>query len=204
MYFWKINSSDRSTKYSILLLLLLLGCSPPPEKTSKYFSFDDILRQQAGKLSAGKAIVSKRAALDRITEDAARYTPKDSVEWIKELDIFRTLDVINKPVNINAYQVEDGLKDVNSNLKIKLISTKENLPVRYIKIFYQDKPENIRIIESKYTQSNFMFHSERILTLEFQDVHSTFLLTRYSVKGKQKMFLRDSISFSIQASVSLP
>jgi hypothetical protein len=140
--------------------------------------------------------------LDKATEEIL-VTPKDALAWERELEIFEALEIINKPVNMDLYRSE-YLADVKSNLSIKAITTDADLPVTYMKVYYQNSSDRVRKIEAEYHESNSLYRSARRLTLEFTEVGSTPVLTAYSVEGGQKMFLSDTVSYSIEGALTIP
>lgn len=186
----------------ILALIFTTSCERKISGESIY-PIDSLITSQIHYLTEAKASVKKTVHLTDM-DDQTTFTPKDTIAWIEELDIFRELKAINKPANRKVYQVEDGIPDERSNLKIKSIVTTEDLPIRSMKIYYQDHAEKVRKIEARFSQKNSLYSSARFLTLEFQDVHNKTVLSSYSIDGGQKMFLADSVTYSINASVSLP
>lgn len=134
----------------------------------------------------------------------------DSLAWENELIIFRGLEAINKPIYKNIYAVEDGLPDRTSNLQVKWIAYKKDLsekeipPVKYLKIFYQGSLHNVRKIEAQVDETNALYKSSRLLTLEFQDIQNHVVLTSYTIEGGQKMFLGDTVAYVIKGVVTFP
>src|SRR5687767_8698491 len=121
----------------IVALFLLAGCTAGKEE-SDFYPIDSLVTKQLAQLVEMKARLHKTALLEGKT-DSVSYVPNDTVAWAKELDIFRQLKIINKPVNHGSYLVDDNQRDPSSNLTVKAFTAAEkNLPVRYMKIFYQD------------------------------------------------------------------
>jgi len=130
--------------------------------------------------------------------------------WETELDIFRQLESVNKPVNRSLYAVEKS-SDAKSNLEVKTFmgkpepgKKKVEMPVKYLKVYYQNTPDNIRKIEAQYDESNTLYTGSRFLKMEFQQVYNKTVLTSYSITGGQKMFMGDSVSYNISAFVTIP
>ena len=71
------------------------------------------------------------------------------------------------------------------------------------KIYYQDIPSKLRKIEALYQQDNALLKTRRKLTMEFTDLYDKNILTSYSIDGTQKMFVGDSIRFTINCAVQL-
>jgi len=186
-----------------LIVLILFGslvsCSDN-KKTIALYPVDSLLQAQARYLSEKKALLKKVVVLGGKEEEIS-VAPKDIVAWRNELEIFTALDVINKPINRSYYSIED-LSDSRSNLKVKSIATKEDLPVKYIKIYYYQKPNKLRRLEAQFNESNSLYTSSRDLTMDFQQFGDTTVLTSYKITGGQKMLLDDSVQYRIIGSLS--
>jgi hypothetical protein len=161
------------------------------------------MTSQVGYLAKAKATVRKTATIGD-KKDANTYIPADSMAWLKELGVFLELDALNKPINRDAYLVDDGLSDIRSNLSVKAFTAKRALPVKYFRVYYHQSPENLRRIEAEFNEVNSLFKSSRHLFMEFQEVHNKIVLTSYSIVGGQKMYLGDTVNYSVQAAITLP
>jgi hypothetical protein len=198
MYCFK---NDRSAVWVYGFLFLVLSCGRQPEIKSLY-NIDSLVNAQVNFLKSRDARLHKIASINGRRDDRI-FSPADSAAWSTELDIFRKLDLINKPVNQGSYIVDDGLYDPSSNLTVKAISAIDDLPVKYVRIFYQDRLQKPRKIEALYDDQNALYKSGRILTMEFQQIDNKSILTSYSVKGGQKMIMGDSVAFLIQGEIMI-
>jgi hypothetical protein len=187
-----------------LIVLILIGslvsCSND-KKTKALYPVDSLLQAQANYLSARKAHLKKVVFLGGKEEEIS-LAPKDIIAWRNELEIFTALDVINKPINRSYYSIED-LSDSRSNLKVKAFTTTEDLPVRYIKIYYYQSPNKLRRLEAQFKESNSLYTSLRDLTMDFQQFGDTIVLTSYNIVGGQKMLLDDTVQYHITGSLAL-
>ncbi|HEY3402096.1 MAG TPA: hypothetical protein VGK59_01850 [Ohtaekwangia sp.] len=148
--------------------------------------------------------MKKTAVLDG-KQSLSTLELKDSLGWENELAVFREIDMINKPINRYEYVMKDGIPDTKSNLSIKSVTTTDTkLPVEYIQLFYHQVPQKIKRIEAHFRESNSLYTSSRYLTLEFQEIHEEPILTHYTIRGGQKMFMSDSVQYTIQASITIP
>jgi hypothetical protein len=172
------------------------------KKESSFYSIDSLVTEQVTQLTELKARLSKSAVVQG-KSDSISYVPKDTTEWIKELGIFRQLQIINKPVNHGSYLVDDGLLDPASNLTVKAFTSTEQLPVRYMKIYYQRSVSNPRKIEALYDEENTLYKSSRLLSLEFSQINNKIVLTSYSIDGGQKMVMGDSVTFLIKGNITI-
>lgn len=198
MFYWK---TDRVLFVVIFagLIFGLSGCKRERQPAS-FFPIDSLVTVQIQQLTRMKAGLFKEAVLSGET-DTITYVPNDTLAWVKELDIFRELDIINKPVNKGSYLVDDGLFDPGSNLTVKAFTSLKKLPVVYLKIYYQENIDKPRKIEALYDEGNFLYHSARQLSLHFQQVDNKTVLTSYAIKGGQKMIFGDSVAFYIKGQI---
>lgn len=185
------------------LFFLLFSCEQETRRLHAYYPVDSLIHAQVKLLQKSGAVLTKKAEIDGV-EDETSFTPKDSTAWANELDIFFELSLINNPIHAGKYVVENGLNDQNSNLSIRSYTGKNVLPVVYLKLFYLDKPSNIRRMEALYREENALLKGSRLLILEFQEIRDQIVLTSYSIEGSQKMFLGDPVQFSIKGTITLP
>lgn len=191
---------------TLALLVLLLGSCENNDVSDKninsgYYAIDSLIEGQIGLLVNTNTHVTKVALLDG-KENRTTLEPKKKQDWVQELDPFIDLNEMNKPINKGLYKIED-VADSKSNLRIKTFMSTTQLPVEYLKIYYHRTPKRIRKIESKYTAENLMYKGTRFLIMEFDEINSSPVLTYYSIYGGQKMFLGDTVTYTINAIVSL-
>ncbi len=200
----------RNTFGAILLLaIVLFSCSNKQKSTVSLFDMDSLTSAQVKYLTAHRAELNKTSSLGD-SSGSASFTPKDTLAWKNELEIFNVLDIINKPINRNSYSIEN-LPDTKSNLSVKTFAIKsslpedekKNLPIEYLKIYYQNSINKIRRIEGEYRELNMMNKTGKVLIMEFQPVKDSMILTSYSITGGQKMFIGDSVQYKISSSVTL-
>jgi hypothetical protein len=208
MFCWK-NKRNFFSRLVIGLgvLVWLCGCDTPKEEAG-FYPIDSLVSAQIQNLTTVHATLHKEVFVaEKI--DTLSYIPADSGQWVKEMNIFRQLEVINKPINRGSYQIEDGLTDTTSNLTVKAFTIKndlpsediKDLPVKYIRVYYQDSMNKPRKIEALYDEENTLYKSSRFLSLEFRQVNNKTILTSYFIKGGQKMILADSVAFYIRGNI---
>ena len=186
----------------LLASALLLSCESAGKRSEKaYFDFDSLINAQVRYLAAHAPKLTKQAVVDGRTEEL-ETTPADSAAWSKELDIFRQLDLINKPINRDSYEIKEGLSDTKSNLLVSEYKATEDLALAYLKIYYQDTPGNVRRIEGTYREKNALYTGTRFLTMELTTIQTHVVLTSYSISGGQKMILGDSVQFKILGTIT--
>ncbi len=183
-------------------LFLLASCNKSNLKYEKsYFDFDSLISSQSVALVKAGTLLSKSVSLNGKQDQSSIQT--DSTLMAHELEVFRQLDVINKPLYKSAYVILGGDKDSRSNLRIRTYKSKNPSPVPFITFYYLNDWKHLKKIESVYQEDNTLYSTERHLQLEFDDRAGIPLLSRYNVTGKQKMILSDSVLFSIEGSFLL-
>jgi hypothetical protein len=180
--------------------LLAGGCGGENRATVSLYDIDSVIHHQINYLRDQGVEIKKKAVLNGV-EKVTVIVPKDSAAWEEEFAIFFELDIINRPINRNLYKVED-LSDSESNLRIKSFTATEELPVRYLKVYYYKTMDRLRKIEAEYNARNSLYKSSRLLTLEFEEIRGKAWLTSYAVDGGQKMFLDDSVQYTIDAALA--
>lgn len=199
MFFWHNHSNRGLIFVSLVLASVVIAACTKSKQTSKLYNIDSLLTQQVKALTLSKPKLEKHAILGNTTEKQ-EYVP-DSAAWSRELDIFRQLEAINKPVNRSNYLVDDNLYDPGSNLTVKAFTALEPLPVRSLRVFYENDIQTPRKIEAVYDEENTLYKSSKNLLLEFQQINNKNVLTSYSIDGGQRMILSDSVTFSVKGRI---
>lgn len=199
------HRTDHNGKFFItafvvsLLVTTLSGCDSK-KRPAAFYPVDSVVTAQIHHLTSIHAGVLKEALL-RGQKDTATYAPKDTTDWINELDVFRRIDMINKPVNKGSYRVDDGLVDPQSNLTVKSFKSMKELPVVYLKIYYQGSIQKPRKIEALYEEENLLFGSSRVLSMDFQQIEGKTVLTEYEIRGGEKMVFGDTVEYYIRGKI---
>lgn len=198
MYCWRKGRVIFFVAVSLASATFFCSCERQTA-TTKLYNIDSLVNEQVIYLAAAKPKLSKEAVMAN-SSDRVEYVP-DSVAWLKELDIFRQLDAMNKSINKTKYLIDDGLYDPGSNLTVKAFTSLEPLPVRSMRVFYDTDIRLPRKIEAVFSEENSLYESSKNLLLEFQQINNKNLLTYYSIVGGQKMILSDSITFSVKGKI---
>jgi hypothetical protein len=187
------------TFFFVGLVFVLVSCNKTNQIYDKpYVDFDSLINSQITSLVQAKSSLSKSVMLDGKSDQSTITI--DSAIVAHELDVFRQIDFINKPLYRNGYEVIDGEKDTRSNLTTRKYKSKNPSPIPIVIFYYHNDFSNILKIESVYQEDNTLYSTRRELLLEFDDASGTELITRYSLKGMQKMILNDTVMFSIEGS----
>lgn len=184
-----------------VLCLLFVGCSETKnsDTSTTLFHIDELIDTQINQLGQGGYTLEKLGAVDS-TRSQVVFVPSHD-KWKNELDIFRQMGIVNKPIYRHGYQIEGHLKDPKSNLKITQYSSNSS-PLSLLRIYYQDHVSKLRRIEAIISESNRLYASKKTLTLEFEEVSGKLLLTHYQVAGFQKVALRDTVTFHTQGTIN--
>ncbi len=181
----------------IVAALIFSSCQKSDVKYDKqYFDFDSLISKQVKALTH-----SKWRKVSRLNQksDTAVIQP-DSMR--AELDIFRQLDVINKPIFKEKYLIEEK-KDVHSNLMVRSYRFREEdkgklkSSVPFVDFYYYNQFSDLRKIVSVINERNLLFNSSRQLSLEFEEGNPKKVVA-YEIKAFQKMLLADSVILSIR------
>jgi len=187
------------TLFFLGIAFVIVSCNKTNQIYDKpYVDFDSLVNSQITALVQSKSSLNKLVVLDGKSDQST--VKIDSAVVAHELDVFRQLDLINKPLYRNAYEIIDGEKDSRSNLTTRKYKSKNPSPIPILTFYYHNDFSNIIKIESVYQEDNTLYSTRRELLLEFDDASGTQLLTRYSLKGMQKMILNDTVMFSIEGS----
>jgi hypothetical protein len=184
----------------VICSLLISSCAGENQTADSLYDIDSVIHHQISNFVDQRAEIEKKAVLNGV-EKITVIQPKDSAAWKEELAIFLELDIINRPINRSLYKVQN-LADTESNLRIKSFTATEQLPVKFLKVYYFKTMDRIRKIEAEYNARNSLYKSTRLLTLEFEDIAGKATLTSYAVDGGQKMFLDDSVQYTIDAGIA--
>ena len=182
----------------MFLFFLAIACTQEQKSIQKYFDFDGLIDDQISQLSQRGRVLEKVAAMARDQTDST-FLP--SVKgWESELEIFRDLEMINKPAYRDVYRIEDPLEDTKSNLKIRRYVA-SSAPLHLINFYYQNEFTRLKKIEAYITEKNLLYATSRTLVMEFEEEDGKPQLIRYSMNGFQKMVFSDTVRFSVQGQV---
>ena len=176
------------------------GCRQQKVKEKRYLDMDSLVNIQVNYLSHSKAALKKEATIGG--QNSSSSSVLDSTAWSHELDVFRQLDLINRPIYRDVYQVKDGVKDSKSNLLIRSYEAPANSPVPYLRLYYQVTPTRLKKLEALYQETNSLYGSQRKLEMYFDDSSGKLHLTGYAIEGDQKMMLSDSVHYAIRSEVA--
>lgn len=188
----------------ILPLIGILSCTDPVERESdslKYYDLNGLIDQQLVWLIELNPKIQKTAVLNGIPESSSMHL--DSVQWARELKIFRDAD-LNKSRLRQEYRIVEDLSEPTSNLKIRLYEAinKEMMEVEYLKIFYVEEEDDLRKLEASVREKNALFSSKKMLYMTFEDNgNGSIKIIHFKIEGHQKMILMDTVKFSLEVTL---
>lgn len=182
-----------------ICMIFLLACEKKNEQR-QLFAVNELLDQQINLLASAKATLQKTAIIGNDT-NSVTFSPKDSSAWSRELDIFRELDVVNKPIHRSAYTIQEQRGDGGSQPYSKEFVSTKDVPVPLIRIYYH--ANKIKKLEAIYRQKTSLYKSSRYLSMTWDEGVQP-VLTHYSIKGGQKMILGDTMVFELKGTIALP
>lgn len=187
----------------VFIMATVVSCYEYKPVAGGYYNLDSLLDGQIRLLVDRAATLEKNAVVGE-QDSHVVLVPGDSAAWAEELDIFRNLSVINKPVNRGLY-IDSVYKDRSSNLSIRGFSAlDDDLPLERLEIYYLNTPRDIRKIEATVREKNLMFKTKRTLRMDFRKKDTESILSAYSIKGGQKMLMGDSVRYFVSARISTP
>ncbi|MCH7397890.1 hypothetical protein MM236_07815 [Belliella sp. DSM 107340] len=177
----------------IFFLAFLLSCQP--ENTNKedfdppYFRLQEFIENQA------ESLVGKQLAKEiqfNTSKEIVDINPTEE-EWLEELDFFMQAD-INRPSLAQAYFIEKSENEISYSLK-----KGEKSKVKFLKVqFYE--PEKPKTIEFLIGSENTFYSSNTEGWLEVDE--NTNLVTKFEVKGEQKVVFLDPIIMDLNGQVN--
>ena len=179
--------------------VIAMSCQKQVVKEKPYVDFDSLVNVQIAHLKTSNASLKKEATIGDQTSSSS--TVPDSASWSHELDVFRQLDLINRPIYQNAYTIKSGVKDSKSNLLVRSFEAPGNSAVPYLRLYYQDTPLRLKKLEALYQEANSLYGSQRKLEMYFDDTTGPSYLKGYLIEGDQKMMLSDSVHYSIRSEI---
>jgi hypothetical protein len=195
----------KNISFALLLTVFFSACSPTDHAYRKpYFDFDSLVNVQIKKIGNSQDSIVKEAMIDG-KQDRSSFRV-DSARLAQEWDVFRQLDVINKPLYKDRYEVTEG-EDTKSNLRVRTYTSKVSSnskttsPVTFVRFYFHTNFRNVKKIEAHFQEQNALYFTERNLLLELDDVTGETLIKKYSLNGVQKMILSENVKFSIRGSI---
>jgi hypothetical protein len=185
--------------YFLVLLFFGMACqNRSPLRKGIHFNSDSLIDRQIELLQTRNALLSKQVDAKAATGQPILVS---KVQWQKEFEPFRAINLINKPAYRDSYQVSIT-PDTKSNLTVKSWMAKAEAPVRTLRIYYLINTKRVKRIEAELVERNMLFSSSRSLQLEFSNLVEPWMIDTYKVSISQQFIWDGPDNFTLKASVS--
>ncbi len=190
---------------SILWVALIsMGCaSPAPNKNEvkAYFDITSFTQQLITQQSKIGSAVFIKNIVNENTEERMVVNP-DSLFWATELNPLLTSD-INKPSLLDAFKVEVGVKETNSNLLKTIYSVLPgvNSNVKLIEIKYLGQPDEVRQIYVVMKTDNPVYSSHQSIHVWVNSQEGKLIIDSLKTEGVNKTILLKPMNYSTTISV---
>ena len=179
------------------LLCLVAACTPqsPVSELGKkpYFDVPSLVQQQLQWLDSLNPPVMLRASIGGQTQTETMR--KDSTAWAEAFDLFRQAD-INQPVLQGEYEESDSATQDSLRVRTYRAKRAQQAEIPYLRVYYRDSLANVYRIETMFQEDNVLYSTSRKMWMTFASRQGKPRVIAFETQGKQKMMLRDSVTYS--------
>ena len=162
---------------------------------NEYFDVESLIDEQTKLLAEMQPKVEKSIEVDgKKEQDTLEF---DSMGWKNELEVFKLAD-INKPTLYDAYEATE--EKTNEGKIWRYTTEKPALGIEYLYVYFNND-SSVTKLEAKYHENNALYLSERNFEINFDNTDDLTVLESYKIYGKQKMVMKDEVTFSIESEV---
>jgi hypothetical protein len=160
-----------------------------------YYDVEALINNQIEKLRNKDPRLAKTISIDgEVEKDTVSF---DSLGWKNELEVFKLAN-INKPTLKDLYKASEKTKD---GVKVwSYTAEKQALGIEFLNVYF-GSDSTLTKLEARYNENNALYSSERNLEMDFENIAGESSLSKYKIYGKQKMVMKDEVTFSIESSV---
>ncbi len=180
--------------------LLVVGCtqnaSVATDSAKKlYFDMPTLVRQQIYWLDSLNPPVTLRTRIGTRTETETMR--KDSAAWTETLQLFQKSD-INRPVLQGSYEEVDSTVAEQEGRRVRIYRAKNanQAEIPFLKVYYQDSLDNVYRVETVFQEDNVLYSTHRKMWMTFSPYQGRPRVEAFETTGKQKMMLRDSVTYA--------
>ena len=178
-------------------LFFLSGCIDEPVRdtsgTSKFVNVAGFISNQTALLDSLNPAVEKKVL---IGENQEQQTLQN-IDWQRELELFIQAD-ISKP----ALQASFDIEEQDKNIRIFRPREGENPDIDYLKVTFDEKNQQIKALEARISQENYLFESEKMISLQcITNASGQPQISAYQIKGFQKLIFNDKVPYQIEAKI---
>jgi hypothetical protein len=170
----------------VLLSSILSSCSQEENTTfeKQYIDLQDIIEKTVHGNEVSNPTYLKKVWIN----DEQETITAENLDWAKELEVFYLSD-LNKRDYLNKYA-----KDSSSSELIYSLLPENEAPVKKLIVRF-DSTRNVSEIKAVLTTDNFLYESERELSLQFSNTQ----LTKYEINGWQELFIGSKKTYRMKA-----
>jgi len=174
------------------LLTACSGQSTEEDKIKVYYDVQSLFSEQSNLLRNFAFI--KKANIDGQSEE--KTVSFDSLGWSKELAMFANMD-INKGAYIGAYEIRE---DVTKTGKILVYERKPDAAseIDWVEVELDSEGLPLRF-SGLFQEKNVLYQNKRKLSAEFVIENGRPLVSSYTIKGYQKILLKDTVRYQIES-----
>jgi hypothetical protein len=189
----------------LVLTATLLSCQnedlqiKPELNNTPYFDLKGLINRQVALLDSLQPEVTIAASIGERTD--TQTLKKDSADWAESLKLYADAD-LNKPVLRDQYLVSDS-NLVQKELQVRTYRAKDQqeVDIPFMQVIYKDSITQVREVEAVFREDNPLYTTLRQMKLYFEADGSHPRLIGYTTSGKQKMILRDSVTYQTEARI---
>ena len=162
---------------------------------NEYYDVESLMDEQSQLLTERQPTIKKSIVVDGKKEEGSMKF--DSLGWKNELEVFKLAD-INKPTLFDAYEATE--ETTNEGKIWKYTTEKPSLGIEYLYVYF-DNDSTVTKLEARYHENNALYVSERNFEINFKKSNDLTVLDSYKIYGRQKMAMKEEVTFSIESEV---
>ncbi|MFT6865498.1 MAG: hypothetical protein ACJA08_000319 [Cyclobacteriaceae bacterium] len=172
--------------FSIILLMVVFACTKPKAALEVYFDLGSLLDEQAIGLLASQAKLEKKISIGDQSETQI-FSP-DSTQWVEQFELLKDFSP-SSSLYVGAFEVTKL-----ENEEVYLPKDSLKTPLKYFSV-----SENMegRVITAESQVEKGIYSDNKKMRIVFKRG----VMDGYTVTGYQKMMLKDTLRYTIEAKV---
>ncbi len=95
-----------------------------------------------------------------------------------------------------AYEETDSVTQDSLRVRTYRAKRASTAEIPYLRVFYRDSLANVYRIETMFQEDNVLYSTSRKMWMTFAQRQGRPRIIAFETQGKQKMMLRDSVTYS--------